>query len=77
MTAAVEPFGLSFAEPLPVQAQPSHALSAAVLDQRRQVGVFNGRPLCELAAEDLMIDSRPTEKDGKDPINVDSDPLYD
>jgi len=70
------PFGLSFVQPMPPQARPS-PMAQAVLDQQRQVAMFNGRPLCELAAEDLMVDSNPTEKDGKDPINVDSDPFYD
>lgn len=72
-----EPFGLTFMQPLPPQARSSGALLAAELDRRRQVAVLSGRPLCELAAEDLMVNTQPTEKDGKDPINVDSDPFYD
>ena len=73
----MQPFGLTFMQPLPPQPRSSGALSAAELDRRRQVAVLNGRPLCELPAEDLMVNTQPTEKDGKDPINVDSDPFYD
>jgi len=57
------PFGLTFVQPLPPSARPPRPMKQAVLDQQRQVAVFNGRPLCELAAEDLMVDSSPTEKD--------------
>lgn len=69
------PFGLRFVEPLEASF-PAREVAGAVLDQRRQIAVFDGRPLCELMATD-MVESRPTEKDGKDPINVDSDPFYD
>jgi len=72
----VEPFGLSFIQPLQPHVRLSCAMSTAEPD-RRHTAVINGRPLCELAAEDLMVESQPTEKDGKDPINVDSDPFYD
>ena len=40
-------------------------------------GVFNGRPLCEHTAEELLMGSSPTETGGKDPIAVDTDPVYD
>lgn len=75
MGASLTPFGLTFAEPLEVSF-PAREVSEAVLCGQRQIAVFDGRPLCELMATD-MVDSRPTDKDGKDPINVDSDPFYD
>ncbi|MGQ0773877.1 MAG: putative ATP-grasp-modified RiPP [Pseudonocardiales bacterium] len=75
MGSSLIPFGLTFAEPLKVPF-PARELSEAVLCEQRQIAVFDGRPLCELMATD-MVASSPTEKDGKDPINVDSDPFYD
>lgn len=69
------PFGLRFIEPLEVSF-PIREVAGAVLCERRQIAVFDGRPLCELIAAD-MVESNPTEKDGRDPINVDSDPFYD
>ncbi|MGH3867935.1 MAG: putative ATP-grasp-modified RiPP [Pseudonocardiaceae bacterium] len=75
MGTAMTPFGLRFIEPLAVSF-PAREVSEAVLCERRQIAVFDGRPLCELMAVDMALSS-PTEKDGKDPINVDSDPLYD
>jgi putative ATP-grasp target RiPP len=69
------PFGLRFAEPLSASL-PAWEVAGAVLCERRQIAVFDGRPLCELIATE-MVESRPTENDGKDPINVDSDPFYD
>lgn len=75
MSTFMTPFGLTFAEPLEVSF-PAREVAGAVLCGHRQIAVFDGRPLCELMATD-MVDSSPTEKDGKDPINVDSDPLYD
>lgn len=71
------PFGLTLLEPVPGRSQVREAVSSAVLDQQRQMAVFNGRPLCEQPAEDLLMGSSPTETDGKDPITVDSDPVYD
>lgn len=75
MRTVMTPFGLRFAEPLEVSF-PAREVAGAVLCERRQIAVFDGRPLCELMATD-MVQSSPTEKDGKDPINVDSDPFYD
>ncbi len=75
MRTAMTPFGLRFVEPLEVSF-PAREVAGAVLCERRQIAIFDGRPLCELMATD-MVKSSPTEKDGKDPINVDSDPLYD
>lgn len=75
MTAALMPFGLTFAEPLGVPF-PAREVADAVLCGQRQIAVFDGRPLCELPATE-MVQSNPTEKDGKDPIYVDSDPIYD
>lgn len=73
----VEPFGLTFRVPVPPSAVPSEAVRAAVYDQQRQVALFNGRPLSELTAQERMDSSSPTETDGKDPISVDTDPVYD
>lgn len=75
MRTSVIPFGLTFAEPLEMSF-PAREVAGAVLCGQRQVAMFDGRPLCELMATE-MVQSNPTEKDGKDPINVDSDPLYD
>ncbi len=75
MSAALMPFGLTFAEPLDVPF-PVQEVAGAVLCEQQQIAVFDGRPLCELMATE-MVQSNPTEKDGKDPINVDSDPIYD
>lgn len=75
MNASLTPFGLTFAEPLEAPF-PVRELAEAVLRGQRQIAVFDGRPLCELMATE-MAGSSPTEKDGKDPINVDSDPFYD
>jgi putative ATP-grasp target RiPP len=75
MRTVMTPFGLRFVEPLEVSF-PVREVAEAVLCERRQIAVFDGRPLCELMAAD-MVESNPTEKDGKDPINVDSDPFYD
>ncbi|WP_028924493.1 putative ATP-grasp-modified RiPP [Pseudonocardia acaciae] len=75
--AALEPFGLTFRDPVPADAQVSEALRTAVYDQQRQMAMFNGRPLSELTAEERMQKSEPTETDGKDPIAVDTDPFYD
>jgi putative ATP-grasp target RiPP len=72
---ALMPFGLTFVEPMEVPF-PEREVAGAVLCGRRQIAVFDGRPLCELMATE-MEQSSPTEKDGKDPINVDSDPIYD
>ncbi|MEO7195152.1 MAG: hypothetical protein ABIZ05_10065 [Pseudonocardiaceae bacterium] len=69
------PFGLKFSESSEVSF-PAREVAGSVLCERRQIAVFDGRPLCELMATD-MVESSPTEKDGKDPINVDSDPFYD
>lgn len=71
------PFGLTLLEPIPTRSRVTEAVTSAVLDQQRQMAVFNGRSLCEQAAEDLLMGSSPTETDGKDPIAVDSDPVYD
>ncbi len=73
----IEPFGLTFRVPLPLSAVPTEAVRTAVYDQQRQMALFNGRPLSELTAQEQMVTSSPTETDGKDPISVDSDPLYD
>ena len=73
----VEPFGLSFRVPLPSSAAPSEAVRTAVYDQQPQMALFNGRPLSELNADELIMMSSPTETDGKDPIAVDTDPVYD
>lgn len=73
----VEPFGLTFRVPVPSSAVPSEAIRSAVYDHRIQMALFNGRPLCELSAQERMDSSSPTENDGKDPISVDSDPFYD
>ncbi len=75
MSTPLTPFGLTFAKPLEVPF-PTREVTGAVLCGHRQIAVFDGRPLCELMATE-MAQSSPTEKDGKDPINVDSDPLYD
>lgn len=75
MTTFVMPFGLTFSEPLEVSF-PVREVAGAVLCGYRQVAMFDGRPLCELMAAEI-VQSNPTEKDGRDPINVDSDPLYD
>lgn len=72
---AITPFGLRFLKPLE-RSFPAREIAEAVLCERSQIAVFNGRPLCELMATD-MVESSPTEKDGKDPVNVDSDPFYD
>lgn len=53
------PFGLTFAEPLEVPF-PAREVAEAVCE-RRQIAVFDGRPLCELMATDTP----------------DSDPFYD
>ncbi len=73
----VEPFGLTFRVPVPPSAVPSEAIRTAVYDQQRQMALFDGRPLSELSAEELIMSSSPTETDGKDPISVDTDPVYD
>jgi|AntDryMetagUQ889_1029465.scaffolds.fasta_scaffold225911_1 putative ATP-grasp target RiPP len=73
----VEPFGLTFRVPVPYSAVPSEAIRSAVYDQQRQMALFNGRPLSELSAEERITSSSPTETDGKDPIAVDTDPVYD
>ena len=73
----VEPFGLTFRVPVPPSAVASEAVRTAVYDQQRQMALFNGRPLSELSAEELIMSSSPTETDGKDPISVDTDPFYD
>jgi putative ATP-grasp target RiPP len=75
MRTAMTPFGLKFVEPLDTSF-PAREVAGAVLCEQRQIAVFDGRPLGELMATE-MVESRPTEKDGKDPINVDSDPFYD
>lgn len=73
----VEPFGLSFRVQVPLSAAPGEAVRTAVYDQQRQMALFNGRPLSELSADEIMVMSSPTETDGKDPIAVDTDPVYD
>ncbi|MGH3909257.1 MAG: putative ATP-grasp-modified RiPP [Pseudonocardiaceae bacterium] len=73
----VEPFGLTFRVPVPPSVAPSEAVRTAVYDQQRQMALFNGRPLSELSADELIMSSSPTETDGKDPISVDTDPVYD
>lgn len=75
MRTAMTPFGLRFVEPLEVSF-PTREVAGAILCERRQIAVFDGRPLCEQMTADMALSS-PTEKDGKDPINVDSDPFYD
>lgn len=57
--ASLMPFGLTFAEPLEVPF-PAREVAEAVCE-RRQIAVFDGRPLCELMATDTP----------------DSDPFYD
>ncbi len=76
-SSVVEPFGLTFRVPVPPSAAPSEAVRTAVYDQQRQMALFNGRPLSELGAQERMDSSSPTETDGKDPISVDTDPVYD
>jgi putative ATP-grasp target RiPP len=73
MATKITPFGLTFAEPTG-RMHPRPDATGATLCRQQQVAVFNGRPLCELMATE-MAESVPTEKDGKDPINVDSDPF--
>jgi len=73
----VEPFGLTFRVPVLPSAIPSEAIHAAVYDQQLQMALFNGRPLSELSAQERITSSSPTETDGKDPIAVDTDPVYD
>lgn len=73
----VEPFGLTFRVPVPPSAIPSAAIRAAVYDQQSQMALLNGRPLSELSAQERITSSNPTETDGKDPIAVDTDPVYD
>jgi len=75
MADQLTPFGLTFLEPLEVSF-PTREVTGAVLCRQRQIAMFDGRPLCELMTTE-MVESTPTEKDGKDPINVDSDPFYD
>jgi putative ATP-grasp target RiPP len=75
MRTVMIPFGLRFAEPFEAPF-PAHEITETVLCERRQIAVLDGRPLCEPMATE-MVESSPTEKDGKDPINVDSDPFYD
>ncbi|MCA1572845.1 MAG: hypothetical protein LC798_21645 [Chloroflexi bacterium] len=75
MSTVMAPFGLTFTQPLKVSFS-AREVAGAVLCGHRQIAVFNGRPLCELPATE-MVESNPTDKDGKDPINVDSDPFYD
>lgn len=77
MSNKIEPFGLSFRVPVPASAIPTEAVRNAVYDQQRQMALFNGRPLSELTAQEQMVTSSSTETDGKDPISVDTDPLYD
>jgi putative ATP-grasp target RiPP len=73
----IEPFGLTFRVSVPASAASTEAVRAAVYDQQRQMALFNGRPLSELSAQELMVTSSSTETDGKDPISVDTDPVYD
>lgn len=73
----VEPFGLTFRVPVPPSAAPNEAVRTAVYDQELQMALFNGRPLSELSAQERTTASSPTETDGKDPIAVDTDPVYD
>lgn len=75
MRTVMIPFGLRFAEPFEASF-PAREVAGAVLCKRHQIAVFDGRPLCELMTTE-MVESNPTERDGKDPINVDSDPFYD
>lgn len=75
-TRTVEPFGLTFRVPAPAAAAPS-ALRSAVYDRQQQVALYVGRPLSELTAQERLMTSGPTETDGKDPISVDTDPVYD
>jgi hypothetical protein len=70
------PFGLTFRVPLPPGSQQT-VTHTAVRDQQRQMATFTGRPLSEVAEEEMTLPSLPTENDGKDEINVDSDPFYD
>jgi putative ATP-grasp target RiPP len=72
-----EPFGLSFRVSMSPSAIRTEAVRNAVYDQQRQMALFNGRPLSELTAQEQMVTSSSTETDGKDPISVDTDPLYD
>lgn len=73
----IEPFGLTFRVPVPPSAAQSDMIRNAVYDQQRQMALFNGRPLSELSARERMDSSGSTETDGKDPISVDTDPVYD
>jgi putative ATP-grasp target RiPP len=73
----IEPFGLTFRVSVPASAASTEAVRAAVYDQQRQMALFNGRPLSELSAQEQMVTSSSTETDGKDPISVDTDPVYD
>ena len=75
MDTPVIPFGLSFMEPIDTDLLTQEA-GWVTLCREAQAVRFDGRPLCELTATE-MVESKPTEKDGKDPINVDSDPFYD
>lgn len=73
----IEPFGLTFREALPVGAEVGSLMCGVVHDQNSQMAIFNGRPLCEVSEAEQLNTSSPTELDGKDSINVDSDPFYD
>ncbi len=72
----IEPFGLTFRVPVPASAV-NEAVRTATYDQQSQMALFNGRPVSELSAQERMDSSSPTETDGKDPISVDTDPIYD
>jgi hypothetical protein len=88
ISVEVEPFGLGFRDPVPPECTVSRRSTnpyfddlavSVVRDQQRRMPMFNGRPSSKLSAEDraAMVDSSPTETDGKDPLTVDSDPFYD
>jgi hypothetical protein len=70
------PFGLTFRVPLPADLRQTMTRTV-VRDQQRQMAIFTGRPLSELAEEEMTLPSLPTQNDGKDSIAVDSDPFYD
>lgn len=73
--ATTIPFGLTLLDPVPLRLMASR--DQVVVDQQTRLPVFIGRPLGEASREELLALSSPTEKDGQDPIAVDSDPFYD
>lgn len=66
----VQPFGLTFMEPVPPQPVPA-PLAGAVLDEQRHIATFNGRPLCELVGlDEEMNSSSQTNTNGEDSITA-------